>query len=259
MVRRNVFIAGMILILGSVAVTASAQPGGPGGGMGGMLGGLFGGPVGQTASNVMLLGIPEVQTELNITPGQKTKVTALLDESRQKMRESFGQINFRDLMNATPEEQKKFRDDMQKKMADASKGVDDKVNAILDATQSKRLHELVLQRLGAAALVLPDTVKALKLNTDQVTKINGIISAAASGFPRPTFDPDQSQEERQKAMQDMRKKIQDQVAKTQKDCLAVLTDDQMLDWTNLCGKTFKFPENAGFGRGMRGGGPAPGQ
>ena len=48
------------------------------------------------------------------------------------------------------------------------------------------------------------------------------------------------------------KKVQDQVQKAQKESLAVLNDDQMLDWTNMCGKTFKFPERPAFGgRGNR--------
>ena len=35
--------------------------------------------------------------------------------------------------------------------------------------------------------------------------------------------------------------MQERFEKVQKECLAVLNDDQMLDWTNLCGKAFKFP------------------
>ncbi len=252
MVRRSLFVAGMVLALGSIAVTASAQPGG-GGGMGGMLGGLFGGGTGATVSNLMLLRMPEVQTELSLTADQQTQLNSLIQESTQKLRDSFSDINFQDLANATQEERQKMMTDIRKKVEDGSKGLDDKVGTILNATQSKRLHELMLQRLGAAALVLPDTVKALGLSTEQVTKINGIISGATSAITRPAFDPNQSQEDRQAAMQDLRKKIQDQTAKTQKDCLAVLTDDQSLTWANLCGKTFKFPANAGFGGGGRGG------
>ena len=71
MLRRNVFIAGVILVLGSIAVTASAQ--GPGGGMcGGMRGG---------GSSAMLLGIPEVQKELNLNDDQKKQIDTLLAEA----------------------------------------------------------------------------------------------------------------------------------------------------------------------------------
>ena len=159
MVRRSLFVAGMVLALGSIAVTASAQPGG-GGGMGGMLGGLFGGGAGATVSNLMLLRMPEVQTELSLTADQQTQLNSLIRESTQKLRDSFSDINFQDLANATQEERQKMMTDIRKKVEDGSKGLDDKVGTILNATQSKRLHELMLQRLGAAALVLPDTVKA---------------------------------------------------------------------------------------------------
>lgn len=64
---------------------------------------------------------------------------------------------------------------------------------------------------------------------------------------RNVFNRDQSDEERQTAM----KKMRDQFEKAQKDSLAVLDDDQMLDWTNMCGKTFKFPEMQ-FGRNRQG-------
>jgi hypothetical protein len=83
-----------------------------------------------------------------------------------------------------------------------------------------------------------------------VAKIKAIIAAPGSGFTMPAFDPNQSQEDRQAAMQGMIKKVQDQSKKVQEDSLAVLSDDQSIAWADLCGKTFKFPANAGFG-GMR--------
>ena len=134
-----------------------------------------------------------------------------------------------------------------KKIADASKGVDDKVGGILDATQSKRLHELVLQRLGAAALIRPSS-QAAELNPDQVTKITKIQKDAAHDGLAAHVRPEPVPCRAPTAMQAAMKKMQDQSAKTQKDCLAVLNDDQMLDWTNMCGKTFKFPELPAFGR-----------
>jgi hypothetical protein len=247
----------VILVLGSIAVTASAQPpGGFGGGMG-MFGGMFGGGGGAGGGmTLMLVRMPEVQTELNLTDDEKTKLTSLGDEMREKMQDVFGQINFQDMQNATPEEQQKFRDDLGKKMADATKGLDDKVGGILDATQSKRLHELVLQRQGAAALTRPEVVKQLTLTPDQVTQITKIQKDAAPTMASmPRMDPDQSPEERRTAMQAAFKKMQAQGQKAQKDSLAVLNDDQMLEWTKMCGKTFKFPELPAFGR--RGGNPPP--
>jgi Spy/CpxP family protein refolding chaperone len=242
MVRRSLFIAGVTFVLGSIAVTASAQPGGGGPGFfGGMLGG--GGGLGG-GINLMLLRTPEVQKELKLTPDQTSEISTLQGEVMEKVRASFQQVNFQDLQNASDEERQKLFTDMRKKAEEATKGVDDKVSSILDATQSKRLHELLLQRLGPAALTRPEVVKQLNLTDDQVAKITKIQTDARPQFPR--MDPNQSPEDRQAAMQKMR----DQFQKSQKDMLAVLSDDQMLDWTNMCGKTFKFPPMQ-FGRGNR--------
>ncbi|MGO9111934.1 MAG: hypothetical protein ACLP9L_22130 [Thermoguttaceae bacterium] len=237
MLRRTVFIAGVILVFASIAATASAQP------RGGMFGGPFGG-----GSSAMILGMPEVQTELNLNDDQKTQITTLISETREKMRASIGQINFQEMQDLSQEERQKRFDEIRKKAEEASKGVDEKVNKLLDAKQVERLKQLQLQREGASALNRPEVIQKLALTDDQQAKIKK-IQADGMAAARPNFDPNQTPEERQANM----KKIRDQIEKVQKDCLAVLNDDQMLDWTNMCGKTFKFPA---FGRGNR---PAPQQ
>ena len=139
---------------------------------------------------------------------------------------------------------------MRKKFEESGKEIDEKVGKILDAKQVERLHQLQLQREGAMALSRPDVIKKLNLSEEQQAKIKKIQEDA-----RPTgragFDPNQSNEDRQAAF----KKMREQFEKAQKDCFAVLNDDQMLDWTNMCGKTFKFPERQGFRRGNRQGTP----
>ena len=67
----------------------------------------------------------------------------------------------------------------------------------------------------------------------------------------PKFDPDQSPEDRRAAFQEAIKKMQEKGETAASDGLAVLNDDQMLERTKLCGKTFKFPEQPMFGRGKR--------
>src|SRR5208337_5318525 len=126
MLRRNVFIAGVILVMGSIAVTASAQRGG---GMFG--GGMFGGGMLGGGANLMLLRMPEVQSELNLTADQKTEITTLVGETTEKVRASLGQIDFQAMRDASPEEREKLIADMRKKAEEATKGVDDKVGTIL--------------------------------------------------------------------------------------------------------------------------------
>jgi hypothetical protein len=249
MVRRNLWIVATVLVLGSVAATAMAQPGGMG---------MFGGGGGANVTSLNLLQIAEVRTELAVTPEQQTKITDLAGEVRQKVQDAMSGVSFPDMQSATAEERQTFMTDMRKKMDEANKGTDEKLGGILNGTQSKRLHELLLQRIGAPALVLPDVVKSLGLGDDQVTKIKAAIAAGNSARPQFNFDPNQSPEDRQAAMQEMQKKIQAQTKKTMDESVALLTDAQKTSWTALCGKPFTFPANAGRGgRGGFGGGMGP--
>jgi hypothetical protein len=238
-----------------MTIKASAQPGqgGPGGPGGGM-GGFFGGGVSRGIS-AMLLAMPEVQTELSLTDDQKKKIEDLGQDVRDKARASFGNINFQELQNMTDEERQKKFEEMRKKAEDVTKGLDEKISGILDAKQSERLKQLQLQREGAMALTRAEIAKKLALTEEQQAKIKKLVEDARPTNTTRFFDPNQTPEERQAA----RKKMQDQIEKVQKDCLAVLTDDQMLDWTNMCGKTFKFPERQPRFGGNRPGGNPPGQ
>jgi hypothetical protein len=244
MLRRNVIIAGILLACGSMAVKASAQPGGGGG---------FFGRGGSGGTAAMLLAIPEVQAELKLSEDQKTKLDTISQDVREKARASFGQINFQELQNLTDEERQKKFDEMRKKADDVTKGVDDKVSGILDVKQKDRLKQLQLQREGAMALIRPEVIKKLELTEEQQAKIKKVQEDGRPTGLNRLFDPNQTDEERTAA----RKKLQDQMEKVQKDCLAVLTDDQMLDWTNMCGKTFKFPEMQMRRRGNQGPPPGP--
>src|SRR5208282_4605317 len=158
MLRRNLIIAGMFVVLGSICTAASAQ--GPGGG------GFFG-RGGGGASGAMLLAMPEVQTELNLSEDQKSQIKTIGDSVREKMRASMGQINFQELQSLSDEERQKRFDEMRKKAEEVTKGVDEKVASILDAKQNGRLKELQLQREGAMALTRPEVAKKLNLSEEQ--------------------------------------------------------------------------------------------
>ncbi len=240
MLRRNVLIAGILAIVTSTALTALAQPG-PGGGM------MFG-----RGSAAMLLAMPEVQKELNLNDDQAKQITTSLGERQAKLRAAIGPINFQELQNLSQEERQKRRDERRKKADEATKEIDEKVAGILDAKQAERLRQLQLQLEGARALNRPEVIKKLGLSEKQQAKIKKIQEDARPKNP-PSFDPNQSDADRQAAFQ----KIRDQFEKAQKDCLAELSDDQMLDWTKMCGNTFRFPQRPGFVRGNRQG-PPPG-
>ena len=240
------------LVLALVATISYAQPPGGGGGPGGP--GGFGG-MRMPAS--MLLTIPEVQKELNITDEQKTKLEELRTEVQKDFQSAMGGFDFQSLRDMTQEERDKKLAELRTKGEGLSKQVDAKVEKVLDEPQMKRLKQLQLQREGTAALSRPEIAAKLALTDDQKAKIKKIQDDARAKA-RAAFSPDASPEERQAAFA----KMQESRAKALKDTLAVLNDDQLLDWTQLTGKEFKFPQGRGFGGfggpGGRGGPGGPG-
>ncbi len=106
------------------------------------------------------------------------------------------------------------------------------------------------------ALSRPEVVKHLGLSDEQQAKIKKIADDARpqGGFGRGGgaggSDTDR---------QAMIARAQEQRKKAMTDALAVLDDDQLLRWTEMTGKEFKFPQGFGlFGRGGRGGPGGPG-
>jgi len=195
----------------------------------------------------MLLGIPAVQTELGLSEEQKTGVTDLQRKSQEQMRASMG--DFRQMQDLSQEERDQRFATARKKAEEVTKQTEEQLGTILDAKQLERLKQLKLQRDGVQALLREEVVAKLKLNDDQQAKIKKIIDDSRGQRPG-RFNPDQSDEERKAAFA----KMQEQRETTKKSALAVLDDDQLLDWTALVGKEFKFPQG-GFGPGGPGRGP----
>ncbi len=246
MLRRTLGVIGLILALGAATVFAQPGGGGPGGpgGRGGF-GGMFGGG-GMRGASLMILGMEDVQKELAVTDDQKTKLTDLQKKAMDDMRSSFqGFANFQDM---TDEERTKAREDMQKKMAEAGKKTQAEVDKILDAKQLERLKQLQVQIQGVQALSDPDTVAKLKLSQDAQDKIKKIVDDSRQN--RPQFDFRNATDDERKEFMD---KMAKQRADTMKSALAVLDDDQLVEWGKLTGKEFKFSQQ-GFGRGGFGGG-----
>src|SRR5271166_3804020 len=85
------------LVLAFVATMSFAQP--PGGGFGGF--GAMRMPAG------MLLGMPEVQKELDLTDAQKTKVEDLRSEMRDDFQSAMSGFDFQALRDMSQEERDK--------------------------------------------------------------------------------------------------------------------------------------------------------
>jgi Spy/CpxP family protein refolding chaperone len=242
MLRRTILITCVVLAAVSMATLASAQPGGGGFGFGG---GMMGGG----GSIAGLLTIPAVQTELKVTDEQKPKIDDLRTTMRDKMREAMNSGDGPpDFQNMTQEERQKAMGEMRKKMQGVNKELDELATKILDADQLARAKQLQLQRQGGSALAREEVAKKLELTDDQTAKVKKLQESLAKP---PQFDPNGD-------MQAQFQKMRENVTKTQKDMLAVLTDAQTAKWKEMCGKEFKFPQGRGFGRGGAGGGGGPG-
>ena len=235
--------------------------GGFGGGMmgGGMMGGVTG-----------LVMMEEVRKELKLSEEQETKIR---DMGAEMMQQAFGGFGGRggagggggnrpDFQNMSEEERKKFRDEMQAKVAEQTKKAEESLKKVLTPEQNVRLNELRLQREGVQALGRAEVAGALKLTDAQNEAIAEILEAArpqrggpGGGGPGGGFGRNLSDEERTK----MREEMEARRKKTQEDIELVMTEDQKAAWTKMQGAKFEFPERpsfgGGFGRGGAGGGP----
>lgn len=233
MLRTKSVLGVLALVLTASLVSAQDQPGRGRRGGGGGFGGMMGSPVG-------LLRMPEVRKELNLTEEQNKQV----DEALQQATPAGG---FAGLQDLSPEEQQKRREEMRRKMDEATASV----KKVLKPEQEKRLEQLALQRQGLAALARPEIAKQLGLTDEQKEKIEKIQASA-----RPQFGSfrDLSDEQRQKAFAEMQQKQE----KAQTETLAVLSDDQKAKWAEMKGKDFTFPQFGPGGFGRPGGGAGGG-
>lgn len=219
--------AALVLATG---VSVMAQPPQRGGGRG--FGGGFGG-------TTFLLGMEAVQKELVLTDAQKETFTKLREEART----GFGGGNFRDM---SEEERAKLRTQMEER----AKKTEETIKSTLDEKQYARLQELSIQQAGVMAVSRPDVSEKLKLTDEQKTKLRELAEANRGGGGRGNFNPNASQEERQKAMEEARARREKQEA----DVMGVLTEEQKKTFEEMKGKKFDFPA---FGFGNRPGGNRP--
>jgi Spy/CpxP family protein refolding chaperone len=109
-----------------------------------------GGGGGRGGSN--LFANDAVQKDLALTAAQKDSIKKISDDFRK----SISGLN---------------QADRQTKMAELRKAMDDKIDAVLNATQKARIKEIRLQVQGPAALSTKEVAVALRLSDDQVKQI----------------------------------------------------------------------------------------
>jgi hypothetical protein len=215
-------------------------PGAPGpGAPGGFPPGPFGGPGLGPVTNVALLGMGEVQKELELTDNQREQVAAVQRDLRDRMRAAMSGINFQEIFDLSEDERMEQFETIRKKTEQANVEAEGKLDKILNAMHQGRLSQLRLQREGVEAFSRPDVIKSLALSDAQQEKIRGIqqVSRPQPGFGPPDFA-----------------RIEEQRRKALEDALAILAHEQKMQWSEMTGREFKFPlPQPGFGFGDPGG------
>ncbi len=212
-----------LLVCAATAEVTYAQRGGAGGGGGGGRGG-FGGQ--QTRTRFELATLPEVQADLKLNEEQKKLAADQLGKQREKRAALVpaggagggggggGGAGFAA---------------MQAEITKINTELEAAFVAKLDDAQKSRMHGLIVQVNGAAALLDPDIAKALDVNEEQLGKLKSANDAnrtarreAMAGFQ------DMSPEQRTEAMAKL-------TATESKSLMGLLTEAQVKKLETLKG------------------------
>ena len=186
-------------------------------------------------SPLMVVGKRAVQKDLGLSEENAAKVNEITDDVNQERQEQLAGsgIDFQGLRDLQGEEREERIAEMQTKMAEINKNINDKflpkINEILDKNQQERLHEIAIQAAESAALEDAGVVKDLGLSKDQTDKIKSIVTDFAGKTRAIPRNADRT--ERMAKMAELR---EEETAKVTE----VLTKDQQAKFTEMKGKAF---------------------
>ena len=174
-----------------------------------------------------LLAMPSVQTELNLTADQKSKISDLIPQRGQVGGQGGGQRGQGGGQRGQGEGEQGANRTNQ---AD----LDKKIAEILDDKQEARLAELVIQRAGNRAVLDEKVAMKLAITAEQKTQLADLrekqrAARASSGQPGQGTDREAARAAREK----MEKELDAEIGK-------ILTDKQKAELKTLGGKPFKF-------------------
>lgn len=268
---KQFFLAAVVALCAASAVQAQ-----PPGGFRGPRGGME--MMGRGADR-LLLALPEVQKELNVTEEQK----GLIDDMLADLREGGPGFDREQLRDASPEERQKLMQEARAKADARMKQAEEATKTILDEKQFARYEQLRIQRAGVAALGRPEVAEKLALTQEQQDKLAEVRGSLMperggpeGGRPpregRPDGDrpprgerPEGGRPEGGRPPGDgerpdfrgMMAEMEERRAKFEADSIAVLTPEQKTKWEEMKGEKFTFPP-MGFGGRPRGeGGDRP--
>jgi Spy/CpxP family protein refolding chaperone len=208
----------------AVMAVASFAQGGGGGGRGGQ---RFGGGFGNDPTGAGLVNRDDVSGEIKITADQKSKIDALRQSQREKMREMFQN-------GGGGQDPTAF----QKMQAENNKAI----LALLTDDQKKRLKELAIQRMKESAATHADIQKELGVTDDQKAKIKDLQDKQQAANAAIMEKMRNQEIEREAATESFRKNTD----ALNSEIGQILTDAQKSKLKAMSGKEFKFVEQ---GRG----------
>lgn len=164
-----------------------------------------------------LLRESAVQDDLQVSTEQKAKLFDVLDH-REAQRQELPR----------PLHEGKSHEQHERSLAIAREN-ETALAGILSTTQLKRLPQIALQWQGPRALLDPDVVAALKLTTEQRSRLRAIeFEAMAHHFSNgPRRGPPDANDDRVKS--------------AMKDMLVVLNPDQRAQWQSMIGSPYEGP------------------
>ena len=180
---------------------------------------------------VALLQVGKVQTELNLNSDQIKKATEIGAKLMQDRRELY-----RDL---SPEQWRERGEELQKKTAELAKTAAMTIAESLDDAQKKRWLEVTLQVRGPEALPGELLGEHLKLNDEQVKKLNDLTRAQREKM----FELFRQAQDQGLSREEGFEKFAALVKDTNKERLAVLSDEQKTSFQELQGEKFELPED----------------
>lgn len=220
------------------------QRGGPPGGGGFRPGG---GRPGGGDPTLMLLGIEEVQTELQIDPDQKAALAKLREQARpERPNLDFGSM--------TEDERREAFEKMQKQREQRNAELKEQLIEVLLPEQMERLEQIVLQVQGVRALANDEVAGRLGMTDEQKKKL-GEVREQLQQEMGPKMRELFASGDREAVREGMRKVGEEM----QEKVLAVLTSDQRKQFDEMKGEKFEMPERFGRGGFAGRGGPGGGR
>jgi Spy/CpxP family protein refolding chaperone len=186
----------------------------------------------------------QIQKELNLSQEQVTKLNEINQEFRQELGKITSGLN---LANLDPEAQKAKLDEIQPQIEEQIQATRQKVSETLTPDQLTRYKGITLQIYGWGVFTSDEFVDELKLTDEQKTELaklrEQMLTEMRANWQPPTSNDEQ---ERQKAIDENRKRMEKIIESTNDEALALLTPEQQKSLDTLKGEKFEFnPQQPG--------------